>query len=73
MHENVITIFFLNENFHARTILNAYDHELFILILKKFYNCGAREFVVLAHFPIGPKVRTEENSCRGQVAKIQMA
>ena len=26
MHGNAITIFFLNENFHVRTILNANDH-----------------------------------------------
>ena len=39
------------------------------------YNCvcGAREFVVPAHFPLGLKSRAEENSCRGQVAKVQMA
>ena len=35
--------------------------------------CGAREFVVPAHFPLGPKARVEESSCRGQVSKVQMA
>ena len=39
------------------------------------YNCvcGAREFVVPAHFPLGPKARAEESSCQGQAAKVQMA
>ena len=36
-------------------------------------NCGAREFVVPAHFPLESKARAEESSCRGQVAKVQMA
>ena len=35
--------------------------------------CGAREFVVPAHFPLGPKARAEESSCREQAAKVQMA
>ena len=35
--------------------------------------CGAREFVVPAHFPLGPKTRAKESSCRGQVVKDQIA
>jgi len=25
--------------------------------------CGAREFVILAHFPLGPKAHAEERCC----------
>ena len=33
--------------------------------------CGAREFVVPAHFIIGPKIKTKENDFRGREVKIQ--
>ena len=41
-------------------------------VCNKYY-CGAREFMVSAHFPLGPKARAEESSCREQVVKVQMA
>ena len=33
--------------------------------------CGAREFVVSAHFIIGPKIQTKENDFRGREVKIR--
>ena len=33
--------------------------------------CKAREFVVSAHFIIGPKIQTKENDFRGREVKIQ--
>ena len=35
--------------------------------------CGARKFVTLAHFTLGPKTRAEERSCRGHTMKVQIA
>ena len=31
--------------------------------------CGAREFVILAHFTLGPKARAEEKRCRGHATE----
>ena len=33
--------------------------------------CGAREFVVPAHFIIGPKIQAKENNFRGRKVKIR--
>ena len=35
--------------------------------------CGAREFVIPAHFTLGPKARAEERRCRGHATEVQMA
>ena len=35
--------------------------------------CGAREFVTLAHFTLGPKARAEEGYNREHTMKVQMA
>jgi len=36
-------------------------------------NCGAREFMIPAHFTLGPKARAEEGRCQGRATEIQMA
>ena len=36
-------------------------------------NYGAREFVTLAHFTLGPKVRAKEGYSRGRTMKVQIA
>ena len=36
-------------------------------------NCGAREFVTLAHFTLGPKARAEEGYSREHTMKVQIA
>ena len=38
-----------------------------------FYNdyCRAREFVVPAHFTLGPKAQAEETYCQGRIMKAQ--
>ena len=33
--------------------------------------CGAGEFVVPAHFTVGPKTQAEENNFRGRIVKVQ--
>ena len=33
--------------------------------------CGVGEFVVPAHFTVGPKTQAEENNFRGRVVKVQ--
>ena len=35
--------------------------------------CGAREFVTLTHFTLGPKARAEEGYSRGPTVKVQIA
>jgi len=35
--------------------------------------CGVREFVIPAHFTLGPKPSAEERRCRGHATKVQMA
>ena len=41
------------------------------VILADIYYCGAGEFVVPAHFTVGPKTQAEENNFRGRVVKVQ--
>ena len=36
-------------------------------------HCGARGFVTLAHFTLGPKTRAEEGNSRGPTVKVQVA
>ena len=38
-----------------------------------YSHCGAREFVIPAHFTLGSKARTEERRSRGHVTEVQMA
>ena len=35
--------------------------------------CRAREFVIPAHFALGPKAHAEGRRCRGHATKVQMA
>jgi len=39
--------------------------------LSLYGRCGVGEFVVLAHFIIGPKTQAEENNFRGHEVKVQ--
>ena len=38
-----------------------------------YRHCGAREFVIPAHFTLGPKAHAEERRCRGHATEVQMA